>query len=95
MTIRTHALDVIIALASMSTGCDVRSQLGQPAQLPVGRYQIVNPTPESLRNTMLLDTVTGKTWIVCTLTDGGKPIDGTEHNGWCLMTQADRRGESW
>lgn len=51
------------------------------------RYQIVNPTPEYIRNTMLLDTATGRTWIYCTLTDAtGKTIEGTKANSWCDMS---------
>lgn len=57
-----------------------------------GRFQIVNPVPEVLRNTMLLDTVTGKTWLFCSVTDSnGKVLDGTEGTGWCEMSQADGR----
>jgi hypothetical protein len=60
----------------------------------VGRYQVVNPTPDRRYNTMLLDTATGHTWITCNiLGDDGKPISGTESNGWCDMTQAVGRGE--
>jgi len=59
-----------------------------------GRFQVVNPVPEVLRNTMLLDTVTGKTWLFCSITDNsGKVLSGTEGTGWCEMTQADGRGE--
>lgn len=43
---------------------------------PNGRYVIVNGTPELTRNIMLLDTVTGRTWIICT-------VDGTA--AWCFM----------
>jgi hypothetical protein len=54
-----------------------------------GRFQIVNPMPTILRNSMLLDTVTGKTWLFCTITDSnGKALDGTEGTGWCEMSQA-------
>lgn len=34
-----------------------------------GRYQIVNPTPQYVGRTMLLDTETGATWIVCGKSD--------------------------
>ena len=60
----------------------------------VGRYQVVNPMPDRRYNTMLLDTVTGRTWITCNiLGEDGKPIAGTESSGWCDMTQATGRGE--
>ena len=32
---------------------------------PNGRFQIVNGTPDVARNIMLLDTVTGDTWLFC------------------------------
>jgi hypothetical protein len=64
-------------------------------QAVVGRFQIVNPTPEFIRNAMLLDTITGRTWVACTINDAdGKPVVGTENNGWCNMTQAYGRGET-
>jgi hypothetical protein len=44
--------------------------------LPTGRFQIVNPVPSEVHDTMLLDTSTGKTWIMCK--------DG-EVRGWCNM----------
>lgn len=60
----------------------------------VGRYQVVNPTPAVASRTMLLDSVTGRTWMICTvLGEDKKPIAGTEGSGWCDMTQADERGE--
>jgi len=55
----------------------------------VGRYQVVNPTPEYRGKTMLLDTVTGHTWLICTITDGsGRQAEGAAGEGWCDMTQA-------
>ncbi len=44
----------------------------------VGRYQIVNGTPDQARNIMLLDTITGETWLSCT-------VEGAF--GWCKMKQ--------
>jgi hypothetical protein len=35
-----------------------------------GRWTIVNGTPELTRNIMLLDTVTGETWVTCSDTTG-------------------------
>jgi hypothetical protein len=37
----------------------------QPAPVPVGRFQIVNGTPEMTQNIMLLDTLTGDSWVIC------------------------------
>ncbi len=45
---------------------------------PNGRFQIVNATPDQTRNIMLLDTVTGDTWLTCT-SDGA--------TGWCPMSR--------
>ncbi len=46
---------------------------------PNGRFQIVNGTPEMTRNIMLLDTVSGDSWILCT-TEGAQ--------GWCRMPRS-------
>src|SRR5262245_49312135 len=51
----------------------------------VGRYQVVNPTPEFRVDTKLLDTVTGHTWVLCKNTEG--------ETGWCEMGQASGRGK--
>ena len=47
----------------------------------VGRYTIVNGTPSMARNIMLLDTITGATWLVC-----GDPKG--EANGWCPLSRS-------
>lgn len=47
-----------------------------------GRWQVVNGTPDMARNIMLLDSVTGQTWIACTSEDG---------NSWCYMPRTDHR----
>src|SRR2546425_11565329 len=46
---------------------------------PNGRFQIGNGTPDMTRNIMLLDTVTGDTWILCT-TEGA--------TGWGRMARS-------
>ncbi|EPX59094.1 hypothetical protein D187_003471 [Cystobacter fuscus DSM 2262] len=38
---------------------------------------MVNPTPDMTRNTMLLDTATGDSWVLC-IVDGGS-------KGWCPL----------
>jgi hypothetical protein len=56
----------------------------------VGRYQIVNGTPELTRNIMLLDTATGQTWQICTIfgpADPGNPGKSIEFASWCLMSR--------
>ena len=49
-----------------------------PSRNPeIGRYQVTNGTPSMSRNIMLLDTVTGHTWILCT--------DQGGNSAWCKM----------
>ena len=56
----------------------------------------MNPFPTYLRNTMLLDTVAGKTWLFCTITDErGKALEGTGRQ-WVVRnvsSERARRGE--
>jgi len=47
----------------------------------VGRYQIVNGMPSTERNIILLDTETGRTWILC----NGKAAQGATSTNWCAM----------
>ena len=49
--------------------------------LMVGRYQIVNGTPQLSINIMLLDTVTGDSWIKCSSKSVG--------DLWCKMPRSD------
>lgn len=46
-----------------------------------GRFQVVNPTPDMSRNIMLLDSMTGETWIAC---DSRDP-DGSATTQWCVI----------
>jgi hypothetical protein len=46
------------------------------SSLTMGRYQVVNPTPEFAEHAMLLDTATGQTWLMCKSGDT---------RGWCGM----------
>jgi hypothetical protein len=45
-----------------------------------GRFQVVDPTPDIVRNVTLLDTATGETWLLC----NGK--DGTV---WCVVPRTE------
>ena len=84
--LRVTVMAVGVFLLAM-TFCDVTlGQTGRPpwsqavvGGAPNGRFQIVNGTPELTRNIMLLDTVTGDTWILCT-TEGA--------SGWCRMPRS-------
>lgn len=51
----------------------------QPPLFPLGRFLVVNPTPDLARNVMLLDSATGTTWVGC-----GK---AGEISAWCPMTR--------
>ena len=64
-------------IVTMISGKHVDAQTG----LAVGRYQVVNGTPDSGRNIMLLDTVQGISWIVCDSDTNGV--------GWCRMPKTD------
>jgi hypothetical protein len=44
---------------------------------PNGRFQVVNGLPEYATYIMLLDTMTGETWMLCRNTEGD--------SGWCKM----------
>ena len=60
-----------------------RSTLKPIESEPNGRYQIANGTPEMTRNIMLLDTQTGKTWIIC---------EGADGTAWCAMNTGEQAG---
>jgi hypothetical protein len=68
---------VIIGAATLA-GCTQAPQQAavQPAPKPseVGRYVIVH-SPQVERDTVLLDTLTGRTWVETEITDlPGKPV---------------------
>jgi len=61
----------------------------QPSNVPeTGRYQIVNGTPTSGVNIMLLDTWTGRTWITCTESVNDDTVKLT---AWCTLPQSTGR----
>lgn len=47
----------------------------------VGRFQIVNGTPQYAQNIMLVDTVSGDTWIKCASPETG--------DLWCKVNRSD------
>jgi len=61
-----------------------RSTLRPIETPPNGRYQIANGTPDQARNIMLLDTQTGKTWIIC---------NGAGGTAWCIMNTGEQAGK--
>jgi hypothetical protein len=52
---------------------------GPSATSAVGRFIIVNGTPEQAANIMLLDTATGTTWVICS--EGADVKSRVVH--WC------------
>jgi hypothetical protein len=80
-----------VAVIALGQSSPLRSQQPQPTdRTAVGRYQIVNGTPELTRNIMLLDTATGQTWQICTISgpaDPGNPGKSIEFASWCLMSR--------
>ena len=47
----------------------------------VGRFQVMNGTPSFIRNIMLVDTVTGRTWLTCET----KQSETVVNTNWCAM----------
>jgi hypothetical protein len=81
MTKRTVSVLVGAAvLLALGVSVPAVGQSRAIVQSGVGRYQIVNGTPEMTRNIMLLDTVTGDTWVVC----GNEK----ETTGWCPLLRS-------
>lgn len=77
--------DLLIGIAIGGLVVGVAYAQQKPAELPapanVGRYQIVNGTPEFAANIMLLDTATGDSWVKCSSDEIG--------NLWCRMPKSD------
>jgi hypothetical protein len=54
----------------------------------IGRWTIINPTPNAIGNAVLLDTKTGETWARCDLGKEQEPYSPTTGNwGWCGRLQ--------
>lgn len=47
----------------------------------IGRFRIVNGMPSMMKSVMLLDTQTGKSWVLCNAKDSAATTD----SGWCAM----------
>lgn len=77
----------IVVLLSCVAGVacgDARAQ-GRVEQGAAGRYQIVNGTPQYAQNIILLDSQTGRTWLICA-TDSSK-VNQIVSSSWCEMRQ--------
>lgn len=55
---------MIAAATTAHAGSEARSTNN------IGRFQIVNPTPTMQRSTFLIDTATGRSWVICTDANG-------------------------
>ena len=64
----------LLIISALGMGCNIQDGFH-------GRYQIVNATPTFRGSTMLLDTDTGTSWLVCEYANK----DRTTETGWCLM----------
>jgi hypothetical protein len=63
-------------------------QRQQALEAQPGRWVVVNPTPQFVSNTLLLDTATGDTWARCALGQEDAEFFPTEGNiGWCGKLQ--------
>ncbi len=51
-----------------------------------GRWQIVNGTPELAQNMMLLDTLTGDSWVICSASEGERK--------WCTVVRTLNEGSN-
>lgn len=85
ITILVIALGFMFAIIS----CDQQKQadLKQPIfveKQTIGRFQIVNGTPQMTQNIMLLDTVTGDSWIICANKD--------RETLWCKIEKSESAG---
>lgn len=82
------ALAVSAAVTVLSVGTWERIQnskaiadgLKNVSPTEIGRYQVTNPTPSIARNSMLLDTATGQTWVLC--------LTPTSETEWCAMDRS-------
>lgn len=46
-----------------------------------GRFQVMNGTPQFARNIMIIDTQTGRAWIMCETKDASSMTN----TNWCAM----------
>lgn len=79
--IAVGGLVVAVVMAQWSPANVVVPAVAQPVRPDVGRYQIVNGTPDLAANIMLLDTITGDSWVKCSSPDTGSL--------WCRMSRSD------
>lgn len=81
---RTELRGLVVAISAIALGCERPAKNAPPVpSSEIGRYQIVNGLPSMARDIMLLDTKTGRTWILCTTKDSTATTD----SNWCSMKQ--------
>lgn len=91
-TLKLIALTAVLSVFFVLLSGETRSHAQMPKPLSPeivassspGRFQIVNGTPDLARNIMLLDTVTGDSWITCR-SDIGNPVGHSYADGWCPL----------
>lgn len=80
-TISALALALGLVLLATSWFSTKSQAASRAAASSLGRYTIVNGTPSVSQNIMLLDTVTGESWIAC------KNVNAS--TGWCHLWRSD------
>ena len=65
----------------------IEAKIQQNQEHGSGRFQIINGTPEMTRNIVLIDTETGRTWLMCD-TKGVSLTAAVVDTGWCAMPVA-------
>lgn len=75
---------MLVVLVAFS-GRSQQAEAQQPAAGPVGRFQMFS-SPASPTAVVLLDTQSGRTWLMCN-TKGDTAISAktTVENNWCAM----------
>ena len=63
-----RCVSIVVAMAAVAYGCAPAKVTSPPTPSGVGRYMIVH-SPEAERDTILLDTATGRTWSRVQVTD--------------------------
>jgi hypothetical protein len=82
MRIKRSLIAASLLLAAGDAGAQPAARPAAPIQpvvggAPNGRFQVVNGLPEYASYIMLLDTLSGDTWILCRNPEGD--------SGWCKM----------
>lgn len=74
---RIVVLAMAVGLVAANANAQDKPSTARQIQTQGGRWQIINPTPELARHIMLLDTITGESWVMCR--------GPNNEAGWCRM----------